>query len=150
KAALARLEEDERRQWQALWTTVEGLVAGNLLPTLELARAYVARGKWREAAERYALVFQTMRMDDGPAWFEFAAVKLLAGNAGYEQTRASMSRRAPGLASMRPYHVARAWTLAPLAGKELGEAARSSAPELRENAAAFWSLTQQAALLHRA
>src|SRR5262249_29515496 len=60
------------------------------------------------------------------------------------------SRHASGLASMRPYHVARAWTLAPATSKDLAEVVRLSATELRENAAAFWSLTQQAAVLHRA
>src|SRR5262249_46131826 len=40
--------------------------------------------------------------------------------------------------------------LAPAADKDLSEAARLSAPELEQHAAAFWSLTQRAALLHRA
>jgi tetratricopeptide (TPR) repeat protein len=150
KEGLARLGDGERRQWQAFWTVQEGIAAGDMIPTLGSARASATRREWELAAEGY-LFFKLMPTDDGHAWFEFAAVQLLSGDReGYRQTCARLAGRFPGTAGVRPYHVARACTLAPDAVADIAKPAQLSADELRRSSAAHWSLTEQAALLHRA
>jgi serine/threonine-protein kinase len=150
-AALARLDGEERRRWRALWASLERLAAGGSLPPLSSAQAYAARREWQAAAEGYARFAETSPADLGQAWFEYAAVQLLAGDRdGYRKTCARLAERYPGTTKIRSYHVARACTLAPDAVEDLGVVTRLSADELKQSGAEFWSLTQQAALLHRA
>jgi tetratricopeptide (TPR) repeat protein len=150
-AALTRLGGDERRRWEALWASLDRLAAGGSLPTLDSAQAYVARREWQSAAESYARLIELSPTDFTQAWFEYAAVQLLSGDRdGYRQTCARLAERYPGTAKARPYHVARACTLAPDAVADLAVVMRLSADELKQHATEFWSLTEQAALLHRA
>ena len=152
KPALAALAAHERRQWEALWGSVENVVAGGPVATLPTARAYAAQGECAVAADCYAWVFRTIPNDDGEAWFEFAAVSLLAGDRKvYRQTCAWMVDRAPGpRGEMRPYHVARACTLAPDAVSDIARPTRLSRSELQSSRKTFWSLTEQGALRYRA
>ncbi len=151
KPGLARLSEDERRQWQAFWTIQERVLDGEMFPTLESARAAAVRREWELAAESYSRFVTLIPTNNANDWFEFAAVQQLAGDReGYRHTRGLLSERFPGLAGVRPYLVARACTLAPDEAGDLARATRLSATELSRNAAMFWSLTEKAALLHRA
>jgi tetratricopeptide (TPR) repeat protein len=52
--------------------------------------------------------------------------------------------------NVRSYHVARAWTLAPLADEDSAKVSALAARELKQYDAAFWSLTERGALLCRA
>jgi hypothetical protein len=67
--------------------------------------------------------------------------------AGYRQTCGEMLQRKPGV---RPYHVARACTLAADSVKDAGLPGKIAAGELRQNRQQFWSLTEQGALAYRA
>jgi serine/threonine-protein kinase len=145
---LAALREDERQRWRSLWDGVENLVAGDRVPSLASAREYAAQGDWKLAAVSYERIFNATSIHDGQVWFEFAAVHLLAGDLqNYRLACTTMMYNAPKIQGIRPYHVARAWTLSP---GPVDDAARLSAGELRSSGAEFWSLTEQAALLHRA
>jgi serine/threonine-protein kinase len=149
-STLAALAEEERRQWKALWAGVRRVIAGDATPTLHWARARAAGGEWKIAAESYHWLVESMPDANGEAWFEFAAVVLLAGDRpAHSRACAEMQRQAAWSPSMRPYHAARALTLAPAPGRQAAAVARLSAAELGRNQTAFWSLTEQAALLHR-
>jgi tetratricopeptide (TPR) repeat protein len=88
--------------------------------------------------------------DEGHFWFEYAAVLLLSGDrAGYRRACAHMIERCGKARDLRAYHVARACTLAPGSVEDAARPARLAAAELKANAREFWSLTEQAALLHR-
>jgi serine/threonine-protein kinase len=145
--ALAKLPQPEREQWQRLWADVELLRTDSL----EQARAHAARREWRRAAEWYARALERAPTDDGHVWFEYAAVLLLSGDRpGYVKACSRMIEACGKDGGPRPYHVARACTLAPEA---IGQAARSgqlAQAELDKSAGEFWSLTQQAALHYRA
>ena len=110
-AALKKLPDAERGQWQRLW----GDVAAQLtVDPVEQGLAHAARCEWDKAAGSYRLVVERGATDAGHFWFEYAAVLLLTGDReGYENACAHMVERfgkAPGL---RAYHLARACTLAP-------------------------------------
>jgi tetratricopeptide (TPR) repeat protein len=151
KEGLARLGDDERRQWQAFWAVQEAIVAGGIIPALESARGSAARREWDLAAEIYSRVVALGTTSDGHAWFEFAVVQLLSGDRnGYHQTCARLLGRGIDTAEVRSYHVARACTLAPGGAADIAKATRLSVNELGRSPAEFWSLTEQAALLHRA
>jgi tetratricopeptide (TPR) repeat protein len=55
-----------------------------------------------------------------------------------------------GRPGIRPYHVARACTLAPDSVKDAALPGRKAGNELRQNRGAFWALTEQGALAYRA
>jgi hypothetical protein len=87
---------------------------------------------------------------DGELGFEYAAVLLLSGDqAGYRKTCAEMLQRS-GSPGVRPYHVARACTLAPNSVKDPALPGQRADDELKKNKGAFWSLTEQGALAYRA
>jgi serine/threonine-protein kinase len=118
----------------------------------ELAWVYVAQAEWAKAADGYDRAYKLAPPVDGESWFEYAAVQLLSGDRkGYHLSRTRLmeldSKQTPNL---RPYHVARAWTLAPVTDSDLAKLSTSSAHELKQHASKFWSLTEQGALLCRA
>ena len=149
--ALAILPADERREWLALWESVAALLAGTPIGAIEQARSYASRKAWAMAAESYARFLEMAPTDDGETWFEYAAAQLLAGDLlGYRRACAHMLDRCRVSPQMRPYHAARACTLAPGESDLAARATSLATKELRDSDAAFWSLTEQAALAHRA
>jgi tetratricopeptide (TPR) repeat protein len=149
--ALDRLPAGERKGWLALWADVEALAGGAPLQLLERGRACAARRQWDQAANCYARSLKLAPAEDGHFWFEYAAVLLLSGDAtGYRKACQRMARlccgKAPGL---RAYHMARAATLAPEVLVEMGAPLKRAAAELDLSPAAFWSITERAAVLYR-
>jgi serine/threonine-protein kinase len=148
--ALARLPDDERRDWQALWAKVAMLVARDPAGQFDQARAHVARQEWEKAAEWYARAMELEPTDNGDLWFELAASQLLARNRpGFRRSCAHMLARCHPSGPMRPYLVARACTLAPDSTADPSQPLRLSANELAARDADFWALTEQAALHFR-
>jgi serine/threonine-protein kinase len=148
QAALTKLPDAERDQWQRLWADVAALLAADLL---EQGRANAARRDWQKAADCYARAMLRGPTDDGHIWFEYAAVLLLCGDRpGYANTCAQMVQQYGPTPNLRAYHVARACTLAPDAVTETSRPGRLAETELKDNARQFWSLTEQGALHYRA
>jgi hypothetical protein len=88
--------------------------------------------------------------DDGELWFEYAASQLLAGDQpGYRRTCASMLARCQPTGPIRPYLVARAYTLAPDSIVNLTQIRQLSAKELEGNEGTFWALTELGAMHFR-
>jgi hypothetical protein len=82
-------------------------------------------------------------------WFEYAAVRILAGDApGYREVCTAMLERCEKN-NLRRFLVARACTLVRGTDQELARAAELGMPELDLHADTFWSLTQRGALLCR-
>jgi tetratricopeptide (TPR) repeat protein len=147
-AALAKLPDAERKQWQRLWVDVAAVRAAD---PLEQGRELAEQREWAEAADGYARALALGPTDDGHFWFEYAAVLLLAGDhPGYERACAHMVERCGKPGGPRPYHMARACSLAPDAVADAALPARLAAMELQDNARQFWSLTEQGALAYRA
>jgi tetratricopeptide (TPR) repeat protein len=114
-------------------------------------RDHLDRREWAKAAERYAEALELEPTDNGDRWFEYAAAQVLAGDRpGYRRTCAHMLARCQMTPSMRPYHTARACTLAPDSVADSAAPGRLSRSELAQSSEAFWSLTEQAALGVRA
>jgi tetratricopeptide (TPR) repeat protein len=89
--------------------------------------------------------------DDGHFWFEYAAVLLLSGDRpGYAMACARMVEGCGRAPDPRPYHVARACTLARDSVVDSARPGRLAQKELTAQAQEFWSLTEQAALHYRA
>jgi hypothetical protein len=82
--------------------------------------------------------------------FENAALLLSGDRKGYANACARMVKRCGKAANLRPYHGARACTLAPDALAEASLPGRLAEGELKGAAGQFWSLTEQGALLYRA
>jgi tetratricopeptide (TPR) repeat protein len=146
---LAKLPDDERKEWQRLWADVALGLADD---PVEQGRARAARREWGQAADCYARVLKRGPTDDGHFWFEYAAVLLLSGDRpGYAAACARMvERRQGGAPDLRAYHVARACTLAPDAVADAESPGRLAWTELTRSAREFWSLTEQGALRYRA
>jgi serine/threonine-protein kinase len=121
-------------------------------PRHNLGRAHAARHEWAQAVECYAQVAQRRQTDTGHFWFEYATVLLLAGDRpGYLKACTHMVERCGDkMSDRRPYHVARACTLAPDSVPLVGWPARLVRDELDDQGGKFWSLTEQAALHYRA
>jgi hypothetical protein len=148
---LTRLPLDERRAWQALWADVAALAARDPVALFEQARAHVGKQEWSEAAACYAKGLELEPTEDTDVWFDYAATQLLAHDRpGYRRTCAHMLARCQTTPQMRPYLVARACTLAPDAVDGWELPTRLSRDELMRSAAEPWSLTERAALQHRA
>jgi formylglycine-generating enzyme required for sulfatase activity len=117
---------------------------------LEQARAHAGRRQWRKAARAYAQVIDRPVPEWGEAAFEYCAVLLLAGDRPtYKKVCGQLVERCdhPGV---RPYHVARACSLAPGSFTPAERPAELARGELTLNSTAFWSLWLQGALHHRA
>jgi serine/threonine-protein kinase len=147
-AALTKLPDAEREQWQRLWADVAALLSAD---PLNQGLTHLARREWDKAADCYKHALERDTEESGHFWFEYAAVLLLSGDRkGYKSACAHMVEwcgKAPGL---RPYHVARACTLAADAVAEPSLPGRLAEQELKAAAAQFWSLTEQGALHYRA
>jgi len=130
-------------------TTMEFTASGHTLSPRE-ARNFAARGDWSAAAAAYARMFAVQPLEDGEHGFEYAAVLLLAGDQpGYRKICAETLQRS-GQRGVRPYHVARACTLAADSVKDAALGGHRAADELKQNNGTFWSLAEQGALLYRA
>jgi tetratricopeptide (TPR) repeat protein len=75
---------------------------------------------------------------------------LIGDRAGHAEACAHMIEAHGTDGGPRAYHVARACTLAPDAVADVALPGRLAETELKENAQAFWSLTEQGALAFRA
>jgi tetratricopeptide (TPR) repeat protein len=90
--------------------------------------------------------------EDGHFWFEYAAVLLLSGDQpGYARVRARMLEKKCGKAAdLRAYHVARAWSLAPVTVADATRLGLLAQDEFATYARTFWALMEQGALYYRA
>jgi serine/threonine-protein kinase len=146
-AALAMLSEAERESWQRFWTDVAEVVAGD---PVDQGRAHATRREWAQADDCYARGLTRGPAEDGHFWFEYAALLLLSGDRpGYVKACAHLVDRCGKSKGPRPYHVARARTLAPYAVAEGSLPGRLAEKEL-QGSREFWSLTGQGALAYRA
>jgi len=145
--ALDRLPEVERTSWRTLWDDVQVILTPQ--SSYQLPRQLALAGDWT-GADADADAFQRAPSNNGERWYEYACVRLLAGDPdGYRKACATMLQRR-GQLDLRPYHLARACTLAPDAVPDLVEVARLAEKELKDHAAEFWALTEQGALAYRA
>jgi serine/threonine-protein kinase len=155
REALARLAAPEREAWQGLWDDLERLLATLPEGQWQLGELHAARREWAAAARCYGQVVKLRptdagQTDEGHLWFEYAAVLLLSGDRdGYRKACAHMLERCGQTRGVRPYHAARACTLAPDSVGDAARPGRLADAELKEHSREFWSLTEQAALLHR-
>jgi serine/threonine-protein kinase len=148
RAALAKLPDAERKQWQRLWADVAALVAAD---PVEEGLAHAKRREWARAADSYTRALKRGATDDGHIWFEYAAVLLLSGDRpGYASACTHMVQRYGKGLNLRAYHVARACTLAKGAVADSSLPGRLAESELKDSARQFWSLTEQGALSYRA
>src|SRR5262249_13071042 len=112
--ALARLPDDERRAWQALWAKVAALAARDPVAQLGQARAHVAR---RERAKAVQCSAAGVALDPPAAaemGFGCAGAQLRGGDRpGHRRPCADLLARSETAPNLRPYLVARACTLAP-------------------------------------
>jgi serine/threonine-protein kinase len=114
------------------------------------ARALAARKEWTEAAELYARALNGYCPNASEAWFELAAVQLLAGDTtAYRRTCRSMLERCEN-GDLRQFLVARACTLSTVSEEDLARATRLGVRELDIAAQDHWSLTARGALACRA
>jgi tetratricopeptide (TPR) repeat protein len=144
EASLAKLPEEERRNWRNLWAEMKTLMIRNGESYVKQGRLHIDRKEWAEAAACYAQLKHAALTDE--PWFEYAAVLLLAGDHdGYLQN----CNRMLGDKMMRDFLVARACTLSPKSPLEAVRASEARAGELRSNEKAFWSLTERGALNFR-
>ncbi|MBX3317147.1 MAG: protein kinase [Phycisphaeraceae bacterium] len=113
------------------------------------ARPAAARRDWLNAAEHYAQAVAGRYASVGEAWFELAAVQLLAGDvAAYRDVCRSMLEQCEPM-KLRKFLVARACTLAPIGVDELALASGIGRDEIDRFPATHWSLTLRGALLCR-
>jgi tetratricopeptide (TPR) repeat protein len=147
-AALAKLPDVERAQWQRFWSDLAVVVASD---PFEQRLASVAHRNWTQAAEGYAQAYKRAPTNDGQFWYEYAAVSELSGDRnGYKNACDHMIDAFGKNGGPRAYHVARACTLAPDAVADISVPTRLAERELQGHAGEFWSLTEQGALAYRA
>jgi tetratricopeptide (TPR) repeat protein len=146
-AALAKLPDAERQEWDRLWADVATLLAAD---PLEQGRSHAACRHWDKAADGYARSLKSSQTDDGHLWFEYAALSLLSGDRpAYVRACAHMIEACGKAGGPRAYHVARACTLAPDAVADASLPGRLAESELQNSAQGYWSLTEQGALAYR-
>jgi hypothetical protein len=149
--ALKRLGAEERQAAQRLWSDLDRIVMATPQGQRAKGQWHAGRREWLPAARCYARVLKESETDEGHFWFEYAALLLLSGDRdGYRRACARMIERCGKARDLRPYHVARARTLAAASQAELDAVGRLAAGELNDNAGEFWSLLQQGALAQRA
>ncbi|HSZ59009.1 MAG TPA: serine/threonine-protein kinase [Tepidisphaeraceae bacterium] len=113
---------------------------------LNEARLLVAQKKCRDAVSLYAKAFELDPQDDSDSWFEYASVQLLAnGEQDYRRVCRHMLERGEA-GKIRPFILARAFTLAPWPSDDLQQVVAMSANELDLTNTEYWSLTEQGAL----
>lgn len=147
-AALAKMDEAERVQWERLWADVATVCAAD--PTAD-GIAHAAQQNWADAVACYTRALEIRPTDDAHFWFEYAALNLLSGDdTGYAKACERMVDLCREGKNMRAYLVARVSTLAPNPGVETSLPARLAETELQRSAGQFWALTQRGALNYRA
>ena len=77
QAALTKLPDAERVQWQRLWGDVAALLAAD---PLQQGFAHAARRDWEQGRRLLHSALKLASTDAGHFWFEYAAVLLLSGN----------------------------------------------------------------------
>jgi len=113
------------------------------------ARSAGSKQKWQLAADSYANAISGDYAINADVWFEYAAVRILAGDTpGYREVCTLMLQRCEK-ENLRRFLVARACTLVRGSDQELARAAELSNLELDLHADVYWSLTQRGALLCR-
>jgi eukaryotic-like serine/threonine-protein kinase len=148
QAALTKLPNAERAQWERLWGDVAALLAAD---PIQQGLAHAARREWDRAADCFTRALKLASTDAGHFWFEYAAMLLLSGDQlGYANACAHMVKRYGKAPNLRAYHVARACTLAPDAVADASLPGRLAETELKAATGQFWSLTEQGALHYRA
>jgi hypothetical protein len=110
-----------------------------------LAIKHASQGDWKDAAATFARARADQPLEDGELGFEHAAVLLSGDQAGYRKMCKQMQERS-GQRGVRPYHVARACTLAPGSVEDAARSGEKAEGELRRHGEEFWSLTEQGAL----
>jgi serine/threonine-protein kinase len=150
KQALSKLDSLERERWNSLWADVSALASRDPSQLLAEARSLAGHRDWKAAAGSYRRSFEIESTDDANAWFEYAAVQLLADDhPGYQLTCAHMIERCSNGHAMRPFLVARACTLASDSDANAKMSRDLSSAELASAASFHWSLTEQGALVVR-
>jgi tetratricopeptide (TPR) repeat protein len=156
KAALDKLSAEEQKAFAQFWVDVWALRTGPAGPapvTRQQEQGHACRGDWSTAVAGYAMLLAAQPLD-GELGFEYAAVLLLSGDqTGYRKTCRELldrSGKGSGQGRVRPYHVARACTLAPDSVKDPALPGKQADAELKQNKGEFWSLTEQGALAYRA
>src|SRR5262249_4026847 len=97
-------EDPTRQIAQKILDQLEGKPPDDAATRLHLARTLARDQRWRDAAVAYAELFRAAPADDGEAWFECAAVRLLAGDVdGYRQACKFMRECCGKNPAMRPY-----------------------------------------------
>ncbi|MBX3365855.1 MAG: protein kinase [Phycisphaeraceae bacterium] len=113
------------------------------------ARSAAGRRDWCSAAEHYAQAIAGLYASAGEAWFELAAVLILAGDvASYRDVCRSMLERCEPL-ELRKYLVARAFTLGAMSEDELAIASHIGRVGIEGSLQSHWALTLRGALLCR-
>jgi serine/threonine-protein kinase len=151
ESALAKLPDDERRTWQAIWAKVARLAASDPLAKLNQARAHVASRQWQKAAQCYAEGMELEPTEKGEVWFEFAAAQLLAGDRpGYRQTCGHVLARCQSKPQAHLSLAARTCTLAPDSTDDSAQPFRLYANGDKRSDADSWPLTEQGVVHFRA
>jgi serine/threonine-protein kinase len=147
--ALDKLPAEEKRAWQALWKKIAELAARDPVAMIERAQAHVVHREWKQAARCYAEAMELEKTDDTDIWFEYAATHLLAEDiAGYRRACEHMLAHCQPKGPMRPYLVARAWTLTPVSEIEMKHL-HVAESEVNRNQAEFLAATQLGAMMFR-
>lgn len=149
EAGLAKLPAEEQRVWQALWKDVAALAERDPAAKFKQAQAHADRQEWKQAARCYAEAMDLESTDDADIWFEYAASQLLAGDrAGHRRACEHMLSQCQPKGPMRPYLVARAWTLAPVSEIQMKHLYVAES-EVNRNQAEFLAATQLGAMMFR-
>jgi tetratricopeptide (TPR) repeat protein len=148
RARLEGLPDEERKQWRRLWADVDAALGDD---PVERGQRHAAHREWEKAADCYTRASTLEPAEEGHFWFEYAAVLLLSGDrAGYARACARMMKRCTETPDVRPYHAARACTLAPDSVADAARPGQLAEKELEDKAREFWSLTEKGALHYRA
>ncbi|MFT3882419.1 MAG: protein kinase [Gemmatales bacterium] len=150
QSALNQLPQNERQQWQQFWAEVTKLSREDPFISLAEARKHVDHKEWAKAAAIYTEILKASPTLDGEIWFECAAVQCLSGDLkGYRRTSEAMWKGSPGASKIRPYLQERACTLSSDNLSNLKQVVELNNVDLRKQSSAFWSLTEQGAMLCR-
>ena len=117
---------------------------------LAQARAHAARKEWKQASRAYVRVIDHPSPDWGHIGFEYAAVLLLADDREGQRKVCARLVEKSGQYGVRPYHVARACTLAPDSYTPAQRPGELAMPELKSAGKMYWSLWLQGSLHCRA
>lgn len=140
-AALAKLPAEEQKAFTQLWADVAAVwKKDEVANALNLARAHAQRKEWEKASQAYARVIDHPSPDWGHIGFEYAAVLLLAGDREGQRKMCAWLVEKCGQPGVRPYHVARAFTLAPDSFTPAQRPGELAMPELKGAGTTFWSL----------